>query len=134
MHRLVWELKHGPIPNGLTVCHRCDVRTCINVDHLFLGTNADNVADMVAKKRHRAPQGADHGMAKLNAHKAREIYLSQKPAIALAEEYGIADTTLIYKIWARQNWLKATEDLPLRPRSTLSLARQRKATLRALSA
>lgn len=50
-HRFVWELLRGPIPQGLQVLHRCDNRLCCNPDHLFLGTNLDNVADKVAKNR-----------------------------------------------------------------------------------
>lgn len=52
-HRLVWTLVNGPIPKGLLVLHRCDVRNCCNPDHLFLGTAADNTADMMAKGRGR---------------------------------------------------------------------------------
>jgi len=52
-HRLAWEEAKGPIPDGLFVLHRCDVRGCINVDHLFLGTAKDNTHDMMAKGRAR---------------------------------------------------------------------------------
>ena len=50
-HRIAWVIANGPIPSGLFVCHRCDNPPCLNVDHLFLGTAADNNADMKAKGR-----------------------------------------------------------------------------------
>jgi hypothetical protein len=59
-HRVAWELANGPVPDGRFVLHRCDVRSCVNPDHLFLGTQLDNVNDMYAKGRHpnsRKPPG-----------------------------------------------------------------------------
>ena len=50
-HRWAWEQANGPIPDGMMVLHRCDNPACWNIDHLFLGTQADNMADMRAKKR-----------------------------------------------------------------------------------
>lgn len=54
-HRAAWTLTHGPIPDGLVVCHRCDVTLCVRPDHLFLGTQADNVRDMWEKGRGYVP-------------------------------------------------------------------------------
>lgn len=50
-HRVSWELTNGPIPAGLLVLHRCDVRACVRPDHLFLGTNQDNTQDANDKGR-----------------------------------------------------------------------------------
>jgi hypothetical protein len=50
-HRKFYELTVGPIPDGIQVNHHCDNRRCINPDHLFLGTQTDNIRDMMAKRR-----------------------------------------------------------------------------------
>ena len=71
-HRLAWQLARGPIPDGLCVCHSCDVlhaeplayRRCVNPDHLWLGTNADNTADMIAKGRAVYVRGERHGRSR----------------------------------------------------------------------
>lgn len=52
VHRWVWTLANGPIPEGMQVCHRCDNPPCFRLDHLFLGTQLDNMHDKVSKGRH----------------------------------------------------------------------------------
>ncbi len=57
-HRAAWLLWKGEIPDGLFVCHKCDVRNCVNPDHLFLGTCKDNIMDCVSKGRLKGRQNA----------------------------------------------------------------------------
>jgi len=70
-HRVSWELHFGAIPKGLYVCHRCDVRACVNPKHLFLGTNDDNMKDMI--KKGRCPRGTGRYNSKLSPRKIKTI-------------------------------------------------------------
>jgi hypothetical protein len=74
-HRLVWEQVHGPIQKGFCVLHRCDVRACVNPSHLFLGSQADNIADakMKGRLRYKRHVGMTNGCAKISDDDVRAI-------------------------------------------------------------
>lgn len=90
-HRVAWSLANGPIPDGMHVCHRCDVPACVNVEHLFLGTDADNLADRDSKGRQA--RGSANGRAKLTEAAVREIRRllhSGRPRADLATVFGVS--------------------------------------------
>ena len=88
-HRAAWEFINGPIPDGLLAMHLCDTPSCFFVEHLTLGTNRDNMADMTAKSRQASKLTAD------DVALIRERYtaggISQ---IALAEEFGVRQSQI----------------------------------------
>ena len=90
-HRVSYELYKGPIPDGLYVCHRCDVRVCVNPDHLFLGSHADNLADMARKGRRRGRMvGESNHKAKLTAEQVVAIRRDPRIQIEIARDYGMS--------------------------------------------
>jgi len=101
-HQMAYLLGNGPIPKGMCVCHRCDVRACCNPDHLFLGTRADNSRDMVSKMRQQV--GEQRWSAKLTSSQVVEIRLSSDvSAHVLAARYGVSYSA-IKDILCRKTW------------------------------
>ena len=100
-HRVAWALTHGPIPNGMCVLHKCDVPQCVNPDHLFLGTYADNTAD--ALKKGRMPYGERSCAAKLTEDNVRFIRASDMNGSALSKLFGVAHQQ-ISRIKNGQRW------------------------------
>jgi hypothetical protein len=110
-HRYAWALVNGPIPSGMHVLHRCDRPRCVRPDHLFLGTNRDNIADRMAKGRdsspsgiwnksltepHRLARGERVGGAKLTAEQVIEIRTRHdrgESIRSLAIAYGVGRGT-----------------------------------------
>lgn len=92
-HRTSWEVYFGTVPDGLLVCHRCDTPACVNPDHLFLGTNAENMADMVSKGRQARLGGETCARAKLTSDQVDEIRKARAVGAstrALASRYGVS--------------------------------------------
>lgn len=109
-HRVSWELAHGPIPRGLKVLHRCDVKNCVRPSHLFLGTLSDNMQDALKKGRLNPPKGSRNGMAKLDESVIRRVlraYARGKTQTEIAYEFNLSlgRTSLIVrrKIWRHVN-------------------------------
>jgi hypothetical protein len=72
-HRAALILSGVDVPAGSDVCHRCDVRNCVNPDHLYVGSRRQNMADCTARRRHNKPRGASHWCAKLSDEHVRQI-------------------------------------------------------------
>ncbi len=83
--------------------HKCDVRCCVNPDHLFLGTYADNNLDARLKGRHRAPKGTAHPKAKLTLEQVAHIRQRVMRGVDYARLYGVSKVA-ISRIHTGKNW------------------------------
>jgi hypothetical protein len=82
-HRISWVMANGEIPDGLVVRHSCDVKHCVNPAHLSIGTQADNMADKVSRKRQA--RGAAHGRSKLSSVQVEAIREMRSQGILLKD-------------------------------------------------
>lgn len=104
VHRLAYETFVGQIPEGNVVCHSCDNKLCINPDHLWVGTQQDNMTDKVSKDRQ--PKGETHGRARLteaDVLSIREQLASGISQTGIAIKYGVHKST-ISLIANRKKW------------------------------
>lgn len=113
-YRASWMIFRGEIPHGMHVCHRCDNGICVNPDHLFLGTQKDNMRDMVAKGRHAFAahpetirRGSDVNTSKLNEEKVRLMRIiygrGNISQAKLAKQFGITQNAA-FQIIHRRAW------------------------------
>lgn len=87
-HRCSWVINKGKIPEGISVLHKCDVRLCVNPDHLFLGTQADNAKDMANKGR--STRGEKNPMAKLTDGLVRRIRTAKGTHARVAMQFDMS--------------------------------------------
>jgi hypothetical protein len=97
VHRAAYRIFVGELPPGLVVCHHCDVRCCVNPSHLFLGTQKENVQDMLRKHGTRITR------RKLTDDQVREIRRAVGPIKELGKKYGV-HPTIISKIRTGNKW------------------------------
>src|SRR5436190_17812213 len=101
-HRVSWRLHRGEIPVGLYVCHHCDVPGCVNPEHLFLGTQTDNMRDRTRKGR--TARGERQGHSKLRTDDVLEIRrLTGSSQREIARRFGISQS-MVSDIVSRRKW------------------------------
>ena len=109
-HRAAWEMKNGPIPPGMFICHHCDTPSCVNESHLFLGTAQDNTLDCIQKGRWHhngkvGKPGEQTHNAKLTASQVLAIRhrATAEPIKHIAASYGLSYFT-VYDVVNGRTW------------------------------
>ncbi len=103
-HKVSYEVFKGPIQPGKYVCHHCDVRACVNPEHLFLGSPKENQQDMAKKMRHA--YGDRNGNSKLSEDQAKSILSmrnSGKTKTSVGDAFGVSRVA-VAKIWSGALW------------------------------
>ncbi len=102
-HRLAWEIANGPVQDGLYVLHKCDIKPCVNPEHLFLGTHEDNMADMYAKGLQSNRARTRNGRAVLTELQVESIRFDKRFQKDIAVDYGIAQSH-VSRIKRGESW------------------------------
>lgn len=97
-HRMAWELHNGAIPTGMHVCHHCDNRRCVNPDHLFIGTQHDNMRDMANKGRN----SPNRLYTESTVRAAVDRYISGVSSADVSQEFGVSRVQL-------RKWVKGEQ-------------------------
>lgn len=105
-HRVAYYFATGNHPGEAFVCHECDNPSCVNPNHLWLGDQPSNMADMAAKGRARPPKGDEHASAKLTAAVIPSILADTRSAAAIGRDYGVSDVAIL-QVKARRTWKAA---------------------------
>jgi hypothetical protein len=113
-HRVAWTLINGSIPkgegyHGTCVLHECDNRVCVRPDHLFLGSNADNIRDKVKKGRQSRTRGEAQGNAKLTSADVYAIRSDPRTQCEIAADYGVGQAQ-VSRIKRRKKWAHLPEE------------------------
>lgn len=103
-HRWIYEQIHGPIPDGLQVCHHCDVALCVRIDHLYAGTDAQNRADAVDRGRYHTPRPNKQKIADAQLPELFDLRRQGWTLESIAQQYGVtkANVSLILRGERRQ--------------------------------
>jgi hypothetical protein len=126
-HRYSFEIFVGPIAEGLEVCHRCDNPSCVNPQHLFLGTRQDNIDDRESKGRNKIQRGENNGNAKLtdvDVVAAKRLRTKGMTYKCIAERFGVTKMTAMRAIkgqqWAHLTAAPTVPAIPGTKEATLS--------------
>jgi hypothetical protein len=107
VHRLSYELFNGEFPKNMNICHKCDVKLCLNPDHLFIGTQKDNIHDMIRKERNsRGERHVGAVLTEAAVHFIREHYKPKHPELgfqAMGRKFGV-DGETVRDAYVRRTW------------------------------
>lgn len=106
VHRLIYNLLKGDIPENMSICHKCDNPKCYNIFHLFLGSHLDNIQDRIEKGRSRKQSGEKNNMSYISEEKVfliREDYKNGMKQCEIVRKYGLKQPT-VSKILRRLRW------------------------------